>query len=286
MKHRPTWKQPLWRPMNCRIRSARSAVNSTHTSEVVGLATSEARATDGEIAGLADGAQKIGDVVKLIRNIAGQTNLLALNATIEAARAGEAGKGFAVVASEVKSLAVQTAKATEDIANHILAVQNSTSLPPSRRSGRSPSGCTKSTRIHRRWRPRWSNRIRRPAKFPATLPVLPRAPAMSSACWATSPARRRRHVRSAEVVRDASEAVEHAVADLRLEVEDFLAKVAVCTSRPVTPGWPLPCRAPPGRRPAARSARGTASTTRNRAWLRGRRRPMRGRRRARRRCRP
>ena len=99
----------------------------THTSKIVGLATDEARATDGEIAGLANGAQKIGDVVKLIRDIAGQTNLLALNATIEAARAGEAGKGFAVVASEVKSLAVQTAKATEDIASHILAVQDSTS---------------------------------------------------------------------------------------------------------------------------------------------------------------
>ncbi len=99
----------------------------THTGNIVGLATDEARATDGEIAGLAQGAQKIGDVVKLIRNIAGQTNLLALNATIEAARAGEAGKGFAVVASEVKSLAVQTAKATEEIANHILAVQDSTS---------------------------------------------------------------------------------------------------------------------------------------------------------------
>ena len=99
----------------------------THTTDIVSLATSEARSTDGEIGGLADGAQKIGDVVKLIRNIAGQTNLLALNATIEAARAGEAGKGFAVVASEVKSLAVQTAKATEDIANHILAVQDSTS---------------------------------------------------------------------------------------------------------------------------------------------------------------
>ena len=94
----------------------------THTTNIVGLATREARDTDGEIGGLADGAQKIGDVVKLIRNIAG-----ALNATIEAARAGEAGKGFAVVASEVKSLAVQTAKATEDIANHILAVQDSTS---------------------------------------------------------------------------------------------------------------------------------------------------------------
>jgi hypothetical protein len=78
-------------------------------SEIASLATAEARATDDEIAGLAAGAQKIGDVIKLIRDIAGQTNLLALNATIEAARAGEAGKGFAVVAAEVKSLAVQTA---------------------------------------------------------------------------------------------------------------------------------------------------------------------------------
>jgi methyl-accepting chemotaxis protein len=99
----------------------------THASDIVVAANGEARATDEQIAGLATGAQKIGDVIKLIRNIAGQTNLLALNATIEAARAGEAGKGFAVVASEVKSLAVQTAKATEDIASHILGVQNSTS---------------------------------------------------------------------------------------------------------------------------------------------------------------
>ncbi|MBI3708238.1 MAG: chemotaxis protein, partial [Proteobacteria bacterium] len=76
--------------------------------------------------GLAEAAQKIGDVVKLINDIAGQTNLLALNATIEAARAGEAGKGFAVVASEVKSLANQTAKATEDIANQINAIQAAT----------------------------------------------------------------------------------------------------------------------------------------------------------------
>ena len=98
----------------------------THASDVVTSATGEARATDEQIATLAVGAQKIGDVIKLIRSIAGQTNLLALNATIEAARAGEAGKGFAVVASEVKSLAVQTAKATEEIANHILGVQDST----------------------------------------------------------------------------------------------------------------------------------------------------------------
>ena len=96
------------------------------TAEVVRTAVTEARATNDEIAGLTNAAEKIGEVVKLIQNIAGQTNLLALNATIEAARAGEAGRGFAVVASEVKSLAVQTAKATEEIISHISAVQTST----------------------------------------------------------------------------------------------------------------------------------------------------------------
>jgi methyl-accepting chemotaxis protein len=98
-----------------------------HTTNAVRLAVSEAQSTNDGIKGLADAAQKIGDVVELIRTIAGQTNLLALNATIEAARAGESGRGFAVVASEVKSLAVQTAKATEDISNQILGVQASTS---------------------------------------------------------------------------------------------------------------------------------------------------------------
>jgi len=92
----------------------------------VRLAVIEAKATDSEIEALAAAAQKIGDVVKLIRDIAGQTNLLALNATIEAARAGESGRGFAVVASEMKTLAVQTANATEEIAAQILAVQSST----------------------------------------------------------------------------------------------------------------------------------------------------------------
>jgi methyl-accepting chemotaxis protein len=71
-------------------------------------------------------AQRIGEVVQLIETIAGQTNLLALNATIEAARAGDAGKGFAVVASEVKSLASQTAKATEDIRTQIGEIQGAT----------------------------------------------------------------------------------------------------------------------------------------------------------------
>jgi len=96
------------------------------TAEVVRAAVDEAQVTNQDIDALSQGAQKIGDVITLIRNIAEQTNLLALNATIEAARAGEAGRGFAVVASEVKSLAIQTAKATEDISGQIFDVQNST----------------------------------------------------------------------------------------------------------------------------------------------------------------
>ncbi len=95
-------------------------------AEVASHSVAEARTTDEHMTRLADTVQQIGEVVNLISHIAGQTNLLALNATIEAARAGEAGRGFAVVASEVKSLAVQTAKATGQIAGQIEAVQNST----------------------------------------------------------------------------------------------------------------------------------------------------------------
>ncbi len=89
-------------------------------------AVQQANETSAIVSGLATAAQKIGDVVKLINNIAEQTNLLALNATIEAARAGDAGRGFAVVASEVKSLATQTAKATDEISAQIAEVQGTT----------------------------------------------------------------------------------------------------------------------------------------------------------------
>jgi methyl-accepting chemotaxis protein len=96
------------------------------STKIAGRAVDEAAKTNATVQGLAEAAQRIDDVVNLINDIAGQTNLLALNATIEAARAGEAGKGFAVVASEVKALANQTAKATEEIANQIGAMQNAT----------------------------------------------------------------------------------------------------------------------------------------------------------------
>ncbi|MBS1183214.1 MAG: Histidine kinase, region:Bacterial chemotaxis sensory transducer [Proteobacteria bacterium] len=96
------------------------------TKDVVRSATEAATATNHRVDGLAETVDRIGTVVQLISDIAGQTNLLALNATIEAARAGEAGRGFAVVASEVKSLAAQTAKATEDISAQISNIQTST----------------------------------------------------------------------------------------------------------------------------------------------------------------
>src|SRR6185503_7716095 len=100
------------------------AGQAAKSTEVARRAVSEAERTAKTMTDLSSAATRIGEVVGLIQAIAGQTNLLALNATIEAARAGEAGRGFAVVASEVKSLAGQTAKATEEIAGHIGSIQS------------------------------------------------------------------------------------------------------------------------------------------------------------------
>jgi methyl-accepting chemotaxis protein len=196
------------------------------SAEIAKKAVEEAGQTDATMQGLADNASRISVVVDLIQTIASQTNLLALNATIEAARAGEAGKGFAVVASEVKSLAVQTAKATEDIANHILSVQNST-------SGAVEAIRQIATRMHE---------INENTAAVAASVEQQNSATSEISRNVASAAEGTGHVvsvlgdvagaatqtrASAEVVRDASEAVEHAVADLRLEVEDFLGKVAV-----------------------------------------------------------
>jgi methyl-accepting chemotaxis protein len=102
------------------------STQASQATEVTRRAVAAAERTDATVQALSQGAQKVGAVVQLISDIAGQTNLLALNATIEAARAGEAGKGFAVVASEVKTLAAQTARATEEIGAQIAQIQAAT----------------------------------------------------------------------------------------------------------------------------------------------------------------
>jgi PAS domain S-box-containing protein len=196
------------------------------TTNVVRSAVHEAQSTNDGIRGLADIAQRIGDVIELIRTIAGQTNLLALNATIEAARAGESGRGFAVVASEVKSLAVQTAKATEEISSQILAVQDSTG-----------SAVEAIARI--------ANRMQEIERYTSAVAAAVEeqnavtgeiSHNVSSAASGTNDfvavldqvARAATHTRSsAETVLGASDAVEKAVANMRDEVESFLKKVAV-----------------------------------------------------------
>jgi methyl-accepting chemotaxis protein len=193
------------------------------TTELVGNAVNNVKATNGEYTELAQAAQKIGDVVMLIRNIAGQTNLLALNATIEAARAGEAGRGFAVVASEVKSLAVETAKATEEIARHILAVQQSTGGAVEAVRGIEQSMHQISTRTATSILEQGAetSEISRSAVNAAsgTGLVVDALGKVSQAAIGTRAA--------AETVLTASQSVDTSVGNLRAEIESFLNKVAV-----------------------------------------------------------
>ena len=195
------------------------------TNALIRTAVSDARETDSGIATLAESAQKIGDVVELIRNIAAQTNLLALNATIEAARAGEAGKGFAVVASEVKSLAVQTAKATEEITSQIGAVQKSTkgAVEAIRRIVRNmqdvshhTSAVAAAVEEQNAATSQISQNVTSAEQGAAhSVHMLDE---VTGAAAETSS--------SAKTVLEASQAVEASVSDLRAEVESFLAKVA------------------------------------------------------------
>ena len=195
------------------------------TATVVRAAVDEAQGTNRQIAALSQAAEKIGDVVRLIRTIAGQTNLLALNATIEAARAGEAGKGFAVVASEVKSLAVQTAKATEDISKLIGAVQASTGGAVAA-IGRIASrmqeidGCTGAVSAAVQEQSAATSEISRNVASAADGARL----VVSVLDDVTGAAAETRQ--SAESVLGAAQAVESAAAELRQAVEGFLARVA------------------------------------------------------------
>jgi methyl-accepting chemotaxis protein len=195
------------------------------TNDVVRMAVDEAQSTSDEMTTLADSAQKIGDIVKLIQTIAAQTNLLALNATIEAARAGEAGRGFAVVASEVKSLAVQTAKATEAIVGQILAVQGSTSsaVDSIRRITQRmheiqhyASGVAASIEQQSAATSNISANVASAAQAAQTM-----AEALGDVAGAATKTQS-----SAEVVLDTSQSVEATVADLRRHIEAFLEGVA------------------------------------------------------------
>jgi methyl-accepting chemotaxis protein len=196
------------------------------TADVVRLAVGEAQGANNDIEALAQTAQNIGDVVKLIRSIAGQTNLLALNATIEAARAGEAGRGFAVVASEVKSLAVQTAKATEDISSQILKVQNSTGKAVEaigriahrmREIDNHTNAVAQSVQQQSAATGEISQNVIGAADGTKLIVSV-----LNDVAGATTETQQ-----SAQSVLTASESVEEIAANMRSEVESFLTKVAV-----------------------------------------------------------
>jgi NO-binding membrane sensor protein with MHYT domain/methyl-accepting chemotaxis protein len=198
----------------------------SQTNDLVSNAVSDAGSTNDEIGDLAKAAQKIGDVIKLIQTVAGQTNLLALNATIEAARAGEAGRGFAVVASEVKSLAIQTARATDEITSQIAAVQTSTRTVVeaigriAERMGEISRFTASAAASVEEQNAATSDISRNVAS--ATRGTRRIATVLADVAGAAGETRE-----SAETVLSASEAVATAAGDLRAEVATFLRKVAV-----------------------------------------------------------
>jgi methyl-accepting chemotaxis protein len=195
------------------------------TTDIVRSAVDEAKGTQDQIDTLAQAARQIGDVIKLIRAIAGQTNLLALNATIEAARAGETGKGFAVVASEVKSLAVQTAKATEDISKLISSVQAATSAAVAAIGRiatrmRDIDDCASTVSAAVEEQSAATSQISQNVAGAAagTRQVAEALDQVSGAATQTA--------QTADNVLTAAQAVEAAAAELRHEIESFLARVA------------------------------------------------------------
>jgi methyl-accepting chemotaxis protein len=195
------------------------------TSDVVLTAVNNAKAMSDRFAGLVRAAQMIGEVVKLIQQIAAQTNLLALNATIEAARAGDAGRGFAVVASEVKSLALQTANATNEIAGQIQSVQSSTTEAVE--TIRSIEECVGQINLYASG---IAASVEQQAKATQEIShnVVNASRETSSVVsvlgeFANSAVAARA---SAEIVLTASQSVESAIGNLRDEVESFLSSVA------------------------------------------------------------
>ena len=196
-----------------------------HASKIVHSAVGKVVTTNKEFIGLSKAAQKIGDVINLIQKISGQTNLLALNATIEAARAGQAGRGFAVVASEVKSLALQTGRATEEVAEQISAVQASTKGAIQAVTG--IEGCIDEISTHTSAvvssieeqsaaTVNISNNVANAAQEAGKIVTV--LGEVAEAAIATRS--------SAEIVLTASQSVEGAVENLRREIETFLANVA------------------------------------------------------------